>query len=353
VSDDPFAMASDIGKVRDVNAITGGRYRLPELVIGDGGTLLSGTEPRKGGWTRVTTMAGAIGAQEALRRWETRLVAIGLIKRPDLYDLACGVYANTPEEKLREALQPVVERALLAANADAGGTQGTAFHYFTDAQDRGAIHYAHPSHHGKLSNYRDGMISQGLKVVPEWVERQVVILGYGLAGTVDRILRDIFNDVIVIGDLKSQKKFWTWMEIAAQLAAYAMADAMWDREKLCYVEMPKISQESAIVAWMPMVNPGEDPDGVDFFTVDLERGRQALDVSAQVYAMRSEAKSVNQRWGMLRPAPSLTPVEAYARRLADVATRTEGSAVWAEVVKAGLADVPELLEVATARLALL
>src|SRR6185312_12051168 len=45
----------------------------------------------------------------------------------------------------------------------------------------------------------------------------------------------------------SQKKFWTWLEICGQQAAYAMADAMWDRARCCYVEMPTVAQDFAVV----------------------------------------------------------------------------------------------------------
>lgn len=353
---DPFTSASQVKRSTDDDPerITGGRYRLPDLTVGPNGELVTGDGPRKGGWQRVTTMVKAIGDARALDLWHQRLLIMAMVKRPDLYDLACATVATTPEEGMREALESLAGKLLAAVGADEGGNLGTAFHGFTEAQDLGMMHYARRKWHGKLRNYSEGLATQGLKVLPEYVERRVVVLKYGLAGQLDRGLENMVSGELLIGDLKSQKAFWTWLEISAQLAAYAMADAMWDRARRCYVDMPPVSQAEAVVAWMPVAHPDSldglggpgAEDTVDFFRVDLEKGRTALELCHQVDRMRSEAKSVYQTWGTLRPAPGLALVEAYARRLESVSSAAEGSAVWSEVVKAGLADTPELLELA-------
>lgn len=362
---DPFSISSrlfDAGE-EDPERITAGRYRLPSLTIRHGvspaARLLTGDAPRKGGWTRVTNLVKAIGDARALDLWHQRMLILGLVKRPDLYDLACATVATTPEAELRVRLEEVADRVLKAAEADEGANVGTAFHGFTEAQDLGLMHYARKIWHGKLRNYRHGLEEQGLEVRPEYVERKVVVLRYGLAGTFDRMLWDRVNERWLVGDLKSQKAFWTWLEIAAQLAAYAMADAMWDRAKRCYVDMPAASQDEAVVVWMPREHPagrfeGAEEgalDGVDFFSVDLEKGRAALELCKRVYDMRAEAKSVKQTWGLLRPAPVLAVTEAYARRIGEASSLAEGSAVWAEIIKAGLGETAELMELAQERVA--
>lgn len=253
----------------------------------------------------------------------------------------------------------VAPGTLAAVGADEGANLGTAFHGFTEADDLGLMHFARKVWHGKIRNYREGLQAQGLQARPEFIERKVVVLRYGLAGTLDRLLLDEMAEekVLRTGDLKSQKRFWTWLEISAQLAAYAMADAMWDRARCCYVEMPPVAQDFAVVAWMPVnglhyadaATSAGDPDGVDFFNVDLDKGREALELCYRVDRMRSEAKSKAQTWGLLRPAPVLTVVEAYARRIGSVSSLAEGSALWAEIVKAGVHEVPELIELAQER----
>jgi hypothetical protein len=361
---DPFMTPADArGGADDPERITAGRYRLPDLIPNPysvGPMFMTGTESRKGGWQRVTTLVKAIGDARALDLWHQRLLIMGLVKRPDLYDLACATVASADQndpKALRAPLEELAGKILAAAGADEGANLGTAFHGFTEAQDLGLMHYARRIWHGKLANYANGLEAQGLEVIPEYVERKIVVLKYGLAGTLDRILWDRINRRHVISDTKSQKKFWTWLEIAAQESAYAMADAMWDRVTCSYVEMPKVDQDEGIVAWMPVngydpldTSRGntstEDVDGVDFFSVDLAKGRRALQLCSEVDALRSEAKSVKQTWGLLRPAPGLALVEAYARRLGGVSSLAEGSALWAEIVKAGVHESAELIELA-------
>jgi hypothetical protein len=363
---DPFATTESLGPdVEDPARITGGRYRLPDLTIHyrpDGTRWLEthGLKARKGGRQRVTNMVKNIGDALALDLWHQRMLIYGMVKAPDLYDLACATVATLQGEdqvgELKTALEKLAPRILAAAGAEEGANLGTAFHGFTEAQDLGLMHYARRVWHGKLANYATGLDAQGLIVEARYIERVVVIERYNLAGTLDRILYDRIADIHRIGDLKSQKKFWTWLEIAAQMASYAMADAIWDRQKLCFVDMPPVCQEEAVVAWMPVIGDSDetargqtatgDRDGVDFFRVDLEKGRKALALCAEVGALRSEAKSVHQTWGLLRPAPQLAAVEAFARRLESVASLAEGSAVWAEVQKAGLSMDPVLLPLA-------
>jgi hypothetical protein len=357
----PFATTGSLGPdEEDLEDITGGRYRLPDLTVrvrSDGTReLVTGTGRRKGGWQRVTTLVKAIGDARALDLWHQRELLRGLILRPDLYDLACSVVSTvTDPGELRKALESLATRALVAAGTDAGANTGSALHGFTEAQDLGMIAFARKKWHSKLANYRTGLQVQRLEVVPEYVERRVAILKYGLVGTLDRLLWDEVLQVLRVGDLKSQKAFWGWLEISAQLAAYQMADAMWDRAARRYVDMPPVAADLAVVAWMPIEHPDAitrgvgrtgDVDRVDFFDVDLSKGRAHLELCHKVDRIRSEARSKGQTIGLLRPAPELTIVEAYASRLSDVASAEEGSALWAEIITRGLSDVPELQELA-------
>ena len=351
---DPFETHTSLpDHDNDPERITAGRYRLPDLTVTPAGELITGTESRKGGWQRVTTMVKAIADARALDLWHQRQLIIGMVLRPDLYDIACATlsgrdpHTTDPVEraKLREDLEDIAGRVLLAAASDVGANLGTAFHGFSEAQDLGMMHYARKRWHGKLASYASGMEAHQLRVVPEYVERRVVILRYGLAGTLDRILEDLVDRCYRIGDLKSQKRFWTWLEISAQLAAYQMADAMWDRASLSYVGMPKVADDVAVVAWIPEEHP-EGPDRVDFFNVDLEKGREVLELSYQADRMRAQVRSKNQTVGLLRPLPAMSVVESYARRLDSVSSAREGSALWAEITTQGLADVPELASLA-------
>lgn len=344
---DPFATTTSLGpEEEDPERITGGRYRLPDLTIHPGGWLETGDGPRKYGWQRVTTLVKAIGDSRALDLWHQRELLKGLVLREDLYDLVCATVATVKDPKdLRRELEDLAAKILMAAGTDSGANLGTAFHGFTEAQDLGLMHYARKKWHGRLRNYQEGLDSHRLKVDPEYVERRVVILKYGAAGTLDRLLWDLTDLVYRVGDLKSQKAFWTWLEISAQLAAYQMADAIWDRKARRYVEPPKIADDLAVVAWMPVDHP-ETEDGVDFFNVDLEEGRETLEDCYRIDRRRAAAKSRKQTLGLLRPIPELSLVESYARRLDCVGSPQEGSALWAEITARGLDSNPELVSVA-------
>lgn len=341
---DPF-MTADSPGVDEPVLITAGRYRLPELIIGEDGRVGTGGQ-KKGGRQRVTTLVKAIGDARALDLWHQRMLLLGIARRPDLFDLLSATVATTPDPAdLKKALDELAPKVLAAAGADEGANLGTAFHGFTEAQDLGLMHFARRVWHGKLRNYAEGLREHGFEVHPEYVERVIVCERYNVAGTFDRLLWDTAAGVYRVGDLKSQKAFWTWLEIAAQMAAYQQADAVWDRRRLCFEAMPKVAEDHAVVVWMPRDHPDRE-DGVDFFTVDLEKGREALELCFKVDRMRSEAKSRAQTWGLLRPAPKMKRVEAYARRLDGVSSLAEGSALWAEIVKAGLGQEQALISLA-------
>jgi hypothetical protein len=348
---DPFATTSSLGADdEDPERITAGKYRLPDLIVGQDGRLITALPgvPRKGGWTRVTTMVKAIADARALDLWHQRMLLVGIALRPDLYDLVCATLSGrdlTGDPTLRDELVELANRILVASGADVGANLGTAFHGFSEAQDLGLIHYAHRRWHGKLANYAASLAAHRLEVIPELTERRIVVLRYGLAGTLDRILLDQVTGDLRIGDIKSQKAFWTWLEISAQLAAYQMADAMWDRLRRCYVEFPKVADDLAVVMWAPQVHP-EGADRVDLFNVDLAKGREILEQSHKAHTLRAEVRAKGQTIGLLRPLPAMSLVETYAQRLDAVETRSEGSALWAEITTRGLAGVPELLSLA-------
>lgn len=349
---DPFATLSTLGGGDDDPfGIRGGRYRLPDLAKGVDGKLITGDGPRKGGWQRVTNLVKAIADARALDLWHQRQIIAGLVLRPDIYDLACATLSGqdltNPSGTLRAELEQIAQKALSAAGSDVGANLGTAFHGFAEAQDLGMPHYARKRWEGRLQNYGSGMRAHRLEVVPGMTERRIVVLRYGVAGTLDRVLNDLESGVLRIGDLKTQKRFWTWLEISAQLAAYQMADAMWDERDLCYVQFPRVADDYAVVAWIPQIHP-EREDQVDFFDVDLSFGRDVLEVSFRANELRSEARSAGQTIGLLRPLPELSLVETYARRLDGVESPHEGSVLWGEIVGRGLGATPELLDLARA-----
>jgi len=326
---DPFAAPAE--PTPDI--IKNGRYWLPPI---------NDPTAKRVGWTRATTLVKTVSDMFLIDRYHQREIMIGLAKREDLYDLLCTTDFDD-KDKLNKLALDVLE----AAKSDrgyAGSEVGTAFHSATERLDRGEASGLRSKWDAKLRNYEEAMGRRGFVMIPELMERRVVCERYQVAGTFDRIAQkgparvSIGNSPLHITDLKTQKTFYTWWEIAAQLAIYANADAMWDEDQHRYVSMPKVDKDVAYVTWMPVQHPGDDPDAVDVYAVDIAKGWRAVDLIHLVRSLRKEG----EKWGTLVPLE--TPVsdeERFAQRLADAGARSDLTKIMQEMTKLwGVTAVP-------------
>lgn len=339
---DPFAapLQPKPSLIRD------GRYYLPPV------SDPTGKEVAR---SRVTTFVKTVSNTWTLNRWQQREMLVGLAKREDLYDLL-----RATDLADRDAVQEIGDRAMEAAKSDrvgraygqGGNETGTALHAHTDQVDRGQPVTARTVWAPKLANYQAALADMLLEVVPGMIECRVVIERFGLAGTFDRVLAyaepSTANNPLFIGDLKTQKAFYTWWEIAMQLALYAHADAMWDMIECRYHEMPPVSWDLAIVAHMPMVHEGDDPDKVQLYGVDIAEGWKACQLVHDVRTLRAAGK----KWG--RPltslSGSLSAIERYAARLNSAASPADLTTLGAEMFEYFRGRIPsELSELGSTR----
>lgn len=276
--------------------------------------------------TRATTLVKTVSDMFLIDRYHQREVIVGLTKREDLYDRACTI---DPDDK--EALNALAVEVMEAAKSGrgyAGSEVGTAFHSATERADRGEPHGLRQKYDAKVRAYLARMEQGGFTAIRDYIERRVVVEKYGVAGTFDRIL--LRQGTYYIADLKSQKTFYTWWEIAAQLAIYAHGDAMWNEEQRRWEQMPKVDRDAAYVFWMPIQHPGDDPDAVDVYTVDIAKGWRAVDMIDMVRKFRKAGEG----WGRL--ADLSTPkVEAVTRPLSDderFAARLDSAGTQADLV---------------------
>lgn len=390
--EDPFNVKpSELRKSAEL--VTGGRYRLPNR---------DGTH-HKGGWTRATNLAASISDTKALGDWEQRMVLLGLrqllLPLKDLLPLAF----MSPTDPLRtllveplEDLEPGKLRSLLMglaaqlkglAKADAGATQGSLAHRMVEDHHAGLPSQLIPDEIlAKLPLYVTKLDAHRLEPLAGMQERQVMVEALNGVGTLDNIMRDLLamtgcsscqdtgfsGDQAVpggacwdcrgqgwtpvgrgmwpdkIADLKTQKRFWSWLETTAQLAFYAHGDAMWDAALGRWVDMPPVNRELGVVAWMPTLaadGSALEHPVVDIYEVDLTEGWETLLLAHKVHARRAAAKSVRNPWGWLRPLPRASVVEAYARRLHEVETQEEASRVYEDAARGGFWG-PELEQVA-------
>lgn len=318
--DDPFASVKD--STPDPRIITAGRYRLPNR---------DGT-PHKGGWMRVSNLVSAYADQYALRQWEQRQIMLAL--RADH-----GLYTELLEAAADEVADPVwdetfLERCKRVAGGSAGADHGTERHAAVEGLHRGVDTALYPSETRRmLALYGSTLARHGLTPLPGMRERRVLVEALEVVGTLDNIVRDEMISGPVepwdlVADLKTQRRFWTFLEIGAQLATYAHGDAMWDPVAGRWVDMPPVRQDVALVVWMP-----RGGTSVDVYEVDIVAGWETAQRAYAVVRDRSAAKS-GRAW--LRPAPPVTETEQYAAMFAGVDSFAEGRALVDECKRKGI-----------------
>lgn len=336
--DDPFATVKDSASPVRGQLITAGRYRLPEL---------DGTH-HKGGWMRVSNLVSAYSDQFALRMWEIEQVLTAIRADRSLYtELVDTDWTARSKDDRRAYADEFTERCKKVAGGSAGADHGTERHDAVEGLHRGADTALYPSETRRmLALYQSTLVRHGLVPLPGMQERRVLVPELGVVGTLDNIVTevcpfcspgDLFRQCGACGgsrgpstvaDLKTQRKFWTFLEIGAQLACYAHGVAMWDAAAGAWATMPKVRQDVALVLWMP-----RGSTSVEVYEVDIVAGWATAQHAYQVVQDRSAAKK-GRAW--LRPAPPVTETEQYAARFAGVDSLAEGRALVAECRQKGV-----------------
>lgn len=266
---------------------------------------------RKVKTTRATTVAHALDDGAGLDRWKTRQVVRGLV---DIYREDADGLESTLDQidldqdarDLGKELDRVVQTAQDKAGSSYGSELGTAIHAWTEAVERDGVSLDQVPGQFRLyvKAYLEALEAAGISTVPGMVERIVANDEAEAAGTFDRIYQ-LADGTLVIGDVKTSKMSslnYSWLGWAAQFAIYAGADRMVTRDGTGYEPMPEVSQQFAVVAHIPSDNPGH----CELVTVDLEAGRQALNVAADVRFLRQAARGVIPRqWALPTAVPSL------------------------------------------------
>lgn len=318
-TDDPFALPVQLTEV-----LRNGRYMLPWK---DG-------SKKSRGFMRTSNLVSAYSDQFALRLWEIGEVLQGVAVDPALY--ATVLAAKLPEMSKadrRKWVEVFIEHAKEASGGNAASKHGTQRHAAVEELHAGLpIQHHNAGTRQGLSLYAAALKRHGLRALDGMQERIVLVEALEVCGRLDNILTD--GTISVIADLKTQRRFWTWLEIKAQQSVYAHGDAMWDAAAGRWVDMPPVSQEVAAILSMPRTEPGEEPR-VDIWEVDIVAGWKTAQRAYEVVKDRAMAKSVKPgAW--LRPAPPVTEVEVYAARYAAVDTLAEGRALYEEIVSKGL-----------------
>lgn len=331
--DAPFATPEDTRQIKRDSIISGGRYRLPNR---------DGTH-HKGGWMRTTNLVGAFSDQRQLQQWEMRTTLAGLAVAPYLYKEIQAIVSEVGTDPAaikedQERLLDVAERAKDVAGGGRGREWGNRMHALVEADHRDLPYVASDLESTLLRLYREALAEARLTALPDMQERILLNEAVGTVGTADNFVECGVTNLVHIADLKTQKRFWSWLEIEAQLATYANADAMWDTDRGEWTDIPyEVDRTRGAVVWCP--EPRGEPT-VQVRRVDLERGWRTAKLAHHIVGLRSEAKSARQEVSGHSWVP-VDLVEFYGRMFTMVSTVEEGRALVAECRRHGVYG-PEL-----------
>lgn len=330
VDDDPFATPDHarVGASKE-DIVRGGRYRLPRR---------DGThKPR--GWMRTTNLVGAISDAYALRLWEIGEALTGVSLSATLYaQLLADAPAEMDKATRRAWAATFLEQAKDISGGNRAAQHGNYRHQVVEDWHEGlptAHHEAGARRH--LHLYADALVRNQLRAVPHMQERIVLNEAVEACGRLDNVVEDLRTGLLHIGDLKTKKDFWSWLELKAQLAVYANADAMWDETTGTWVDMPPVDRSVGMLLWMPRIDPTDvdQEPRVEVYEAPLEDGWTTAQLAYQVVQARRLHKNASTHGVRVRVAPIVSETERWAARFAAVDSMDDGSRLVDECRAAG------------------
>ena len=249
-----------------VDPIVNGRYQLPSP---DG-------KGRKT-YTRATNIAKLLDDTYNLTQWAKRQVALGVARTPSI---AAAVNADHDD---KQRLDQLCEQALTIAGGTEKRDLGTALHRLIERHDRNEVH-----HDGEwrdhICTYDVALRAHRLTIRPEWIEVVLVNEPYGIAGRVDRLLRDPEHR-LVVADLKTGG-FKSWLAWATQFAIYATATHWWNEtlDRLIPIEPGMIRQDHSLAIHLPAQ---ETPPHCQIHALSVPAGLDAMLMALEVRRMRA------------------------------------------------------------------
>lgn len=245
-------------------------------------------------YTRVSTLADALGDKGNLIPWNCANAMVGMVKDPSIAAQVRSLaskYDNpwyVPEGK--KAIQPLVERAQAAGGGDRASSFGTSYHEFTEVIDEGRWpEYAPAELIPWLHAYREAM--EGFECLG--MELFVVNDELKTAGSFDRVLRTPGGRVVV-SDTKSGRSDPDYpLKVTLQVATYANSvrydQATGERSPI----HPDLDLTTGLLVHAPILGGGK-PE-VKVYPLDLVRGMELARLAVQVREARSWERSKDAR----------------------------------------------------------
>jgi hypothetical protein len=254
------------------------RFDRPLVIPPEGGEPIA--------YTRATTYAGALDDRYNLGRWEMRMVAVGMMQRPDLI-MRIGGLGSEPKKgapgykEWHRSLDSVADAAKEAAAASQWATIGTALHAYTERIDQGVDLGHVPS---EYQPHLDAYIKATAGFESVAIERFMVQDFYRIGGTPDRILKIPGHDKLIIGDVKTGDTDFGVGKMAIQLGIYAHC-LHYDPATGYRTDPGDIDQETGLIIALN-ARTGQ----CELKWIDIAAGWDAVDLAHQVRAWRSRRK---------------------------------------------------------------
>lgn len=269
------------------------------------------------GFMRMTNLVSAFSDQKALQDWRERMILMGILADEGLLfdELAAIDLDRMDPAKARELLKQFGNRCANRAGAENGARRGTARHLMLqNFLETGTI-VGHRRMVLQMHSLLDALDRHRLEMIPGYAERRVCHPKYGVIGTLDCRVRCLETGQEGILDLKTQRGFWSYLEIAGQQYGYDSAFWMWGgpynnhgvwehapKNTLTGLMPENQGKRVALLAHMP-AQPGPDQLPVEIHEVSLEFGEKVLETAAENIRLRSIGKSEakGRRIGGVRP----------------------------------------------------
>lgn len=242
------------------------------------------------GYTRVSTLAGALDDKSSLIDWASANAMVGMVKDPSIsaqIGSLASKYDNpwyVPEGK--KALKPLIKRAQEAGGSDRASGLGTSMHEFTEVIDEGRWpEYAPTELVPWLHAYKETLAD----FEPLGTELFVVNDELKTAGSFDRVWR-MPDGRVVVGDLKSGRSDSSYpLKVSLQVACYANSQqynqVTGERSPI----HPDLDLTTGLLIHAPILGGGK-PE-VKVYELDLVRGMELARLAVSVREARSWERS--------------------------------------------------------------
>jgi hypothetical protein len=262
------------------------------------------TPPGWRGWKRMTNLAGAFADQRALQIWLEWKAWMGLREDDGLiFDewMAVAVEGLSAQEQ-KDLVTRYAEAARAAAGGNVAARKGTARHDMLEGYLKTGKVNGTRTMRVQMHSLLHALERHDLEPLPGWSERRVWHpAAGGTMGTLDMGVLCRRTGQIGILDLKTQGRFYTFQEIAAQQFGYDSALWVWsgppdDTGGWAPNEGWNLTgatggefegRRVALLAHMPL-----DMSPVRIIEVPLDYGAEVLACAAENVRLRSIGKSV-------------------------------------------------------------